>query len=147
PGADESFSVVEFGKDLGAKIDSSVAGSLNDRRKVWKGRVPDVVDLDLDKVLSHSNSQLQKRVAGAPLVVVRSVEIDAMGEGGNTFLARQVMDTAINNVARAIKRLASMGISKFVVAADHGHLFIHERDESERIDKPGGDQASLHRRC
>lgn len=147
PGADESFSVVEFGKDLGAKIDSSVAGSLNDRRKVWKGRVPDVVDLDLDKVLSHSNSQLQKRVVGAPLVVVRSVEIDAMGEGGNTFLARQVMDTAINNVARAIKRLASMGISKFVVAADHGHLFIHERDESERIDKPGGDQASLHRRC
>ncbi len=147
PGAEESFSVVECGKDLGGKIESSVSGSLNDRRKVWKGRVPDVVDLELDKVLSHSNSQLQKRVTGAPLVVVRSVEIDAMGEGGNTFLARQVMDTAINNVARAIKRLASMGISKFVVAADHGHLFIHERDESERIDKPGGDQVSLHRRC
>ena len=147
PGAEESFSVVECGKDLGAKIDSSVAGTLNDRRKAWKGRVPDVVDLDLDKVLSHSNSQLQKRIAGAPLVLVRSVEIDTMGEGGNTFLARQVMDTAINNVARAIKRLCSMGISKFVVAADHGHLFIHERDESERIDKPGGEQVSLHRRC
>lgn len=147
PGAEESFSVVECGKDLGAKIDSSVAGTLNDRRKAWKGRVPDVVDLDLDKVLSHSNSQLQKRIAGAPLVLVRSVEIDTMGEGGNTFLARQVMDTAINNVARAIKRLSSMGIAKFVVAADHGHLFIHERDESERIDRPGGEEVSLHRRC
>ncbi|MEX1027999.1 MAG: PglZ domain-containing protein [Candidatus Paceibacterota bacterium] len=147
PGADESFSVVECGKDLGGKVESSVAGSLSDRRKVWKGRVPDVVDLELDKVLSHSNSQLQKRIAGAPLVLVRSLEIDAMGEGGNTFLARQVMETAINNVARAIKRLAGMGISKFVVAADHGHLFIHERDESERIEKPGGEQASLHRRC
>ncbi|QDV62036.1 PglZ domain-containing protein [Crateriforma conspicua] len=147
PGADESFSVVESGKDLGAKIENSVSGSLNDRRKVWKGRVPDVVDLELDKVLSHSPSQLKKRIAAAPLVVVRSIEIDAMGEGGNTFLARQVMDTAINNVARAIKRLSLMGISKFVVAADHGHLFIHERDESERIDKPGGEQVSLHRRC
>lgn len=147
PGAEESFSVVECGKELAGQISSSVAGSLNDRRKVWKGRVPDVVDLDLDKVLSHSNSQLQKRITGAPLVLVRSVEIDTMGEGGNTFLARQVMDTAINNVARAIKRLSSMGISKFVVAADHGHLFIHERDESERIEKPGGEQVSLHRRC
>ncbi len=57
------------------------------------------------------------------------------------------MDTAINNVARAIKRLTGMGIAKFVVAADHGHLFIHERDESERIEKPGGEQVSLHRRC
>ena len=147
PGAEEAFSVVECGKELGGKIADSAVGNLNDRRKFWKGRVPDVVDLDLDKVLSHSNAQLQKRIAGAPLLLVRSVEIDAMGEGGNTFLARQVMDTAINNVARAIKRLASLGISRFVVAADHGHLFIHERDESERIDKPGGEQASLHRRC
>ena len=147
PDAEESFSVVECGKDIGAKINASVSGSLNDRRKVWKGKVPDVVDLELDKVLSHSNSQLQKRISGAPLLLVRSVEIDAMGEGGNTFLARQVMDTAINNVARAIKRLAGMGIARFVVAADHGHLFIHERDESERIEKPGGEQVSLHRRC
>ncbi len=147
PGAEKSFSVVECGNDLGGHIADSSSGSLSDRKKFWKGRVPDVVDLDLDKVLSHSNSQLERRISGAPLVVVRSVEIDAMGEGGNTFLARQVMDTAINNVARAIKRLAAMGIAKFVVAADHGHLFIHERDESERIDKPGGDQVSLHRRC
>jgi hypothetical protein len=33
------------------------------------------------------------------------------------------------------------------VAADHGHLFIDDRDESERIEKPGGEQVSLHRRC
>jgi len=147
PGAEESFSVVACGKELGGQINDSAAGTLNDRRKFWKGRVPDVVDLELDKVLSHSNSQLQKRIAGAPLLLVRSVEIDAMGEGGNTFLARQVMDTAINNVARAIKRLAGLGFSRFVVAADHGHLFIDERDESERIEKPGGEQVSLHRRC
>ena len=147
PGADESFSAVECSKELGGRIADSTVGNLNDRRKFWKGRVPDVVDLELDKVLSHSNAQLKKSIAGAPLLLVRSVEIDVMGEGGNTFLARQVMDTAINNIARAIKRLASLGVSRFVVAADHGHLFIHERDESERIEKPGGEQVSLHRRC
>ncbi|MCB0346907.1 MAG: PglZ domain-containing protein [Bdellovibrionales bacterium] len=147
PGADQSFSVVECGRDIGVKIEGSSLGNLNDRRRKWKGRVPDMVDLELDKVLSHSTSQLKKKIANAPFLLVRSLEIDAMGEGGNTFLARQVMDTAINNVARAVKRLAGLGISKFVIAADHGHLFIHERDESERIEKPGGEQVTLHRRC
>jgi hypothetical protein len=147
PGAERSFSVVGAGKDVAARIEQSLATGLADRRKIWQGRVPDVVDLELEKVLSQSNSVLQKRIADAPLVIVRSIEIDALGEGGNTLLARQVMDTMINNVARAVKRLASMGISKFVVVADHGHLFIGERDESERIDKPGGDQVAQHRRC
>lgn len=106
-----------------------------------------MVDLELEKVLSQSNSVIQKRIAAAPLVIVRSIEIDALGEAGNTLLARQVMDTMINNVARAVKRLASMGLSKFVIAADHGHLFISERNESERIEKPGGELVAQHRRC
>ncbi|MFV2069807.1 MAG: PglZ domain-containing protein, partial [Pirellulales bacterium] len=147
PGAEESFSVVGYKGDLAAKIEGSVAGGLNDRRKMWKGRVPKIVDLELDKVLGQSSSQLEKKIADAPLILVRSVEIDAMGEGGHTLLARQVIDTTISNVARAIKRLAALGVAKFVIAADHGHLFVHERDESERIEKPGGDQVSLHRRC
>jgi len=132
---------------LAARIDDSVVADMNARRKIWKGRVPQLVDIELDKVLSHSTSHLQKRIADAPLLLVRSVEIDAMGEGGNTLLARQVIDTAIGNVARAIKRLARLGIAKFVVAADHGHLFALERDESQRIDAPGGEQVDLHRRC
>ncbi|MDA1052169.1 MAG: PglZ domain-containing protein [Planctomycetota bacterium] len=147
PGAEQSFSVVPHKHDLAAKIEGSITGGLAERKKNWKGCVPQVVDLELDKVLSQSNAQLEKKIADAPLILVRSVEIDAMGEGGNTLLARQVLDTAISNVARAIKRLAAVGVAKFVVAADHGHLFVQERDESERIEKPGGDQVSLHRRC
>ncbi len=147
PHAEQSFSVVERRGELAARIEDSIAGGLNDRRKIWKGRVPKLVDLELDKVLSQSTSKLEKKIADAPLIVVRSIEIDAMGESGRTFLARQVIDTAISNVARAIKRLAGLGVAKFVVAADHGHLFIHERDESQRIENPGGDEVCLHRRC
>lgn len=147
PGAEAAFSVVPSARDIGGKVGNSVAGNLSERKRIWQGRVPDVVDLELDKVLSPSNSDLKKRISGAPLVLVRSVEIDSMGEGGNTFLARQVMDTAINNVARAVRRLAGLGISRFVITADHGHLFVQERDESERIDKPGGEQVAMHRRC
>ena len=147
PGAEQSFSVVDKQGSLAARIEDSTLCNLNDRRKAWKGKVPNIVDLELDKVLSQSSARLENKIADAPLVIVRSLDIDSMGEGGNTFLARQVLDTAISNVARAIKRLANMGISKFVVAADHGHLFVQERDESQRIDKPGGDEVCLHRRC
>ena len=58
------------------------------------------------------------------------------------------MDTVIDNLARAIRKLATAGIEHAVVSADHGHLFFAEgRDESMRTDAPGGDTVELHRRC
>ena len=49
------------------------------------------------------------------------------------------MDTVIDNIARAIRKLAAAGVGYAVVAADHGHLFFAtDRDESMRTDPPGG---------
>jgi hypothetical protein len=80
--------------------------------------------------------------------MVRSQEIDHAGETGFTFQVRQVMDTVIDNLARAIRKLAAAGVEHAVVAADHGHLFFSsDRDESMRISSPGGDEVDLHRRC
>jgi hypothetical protein len=57
------------------------------------------------------------------------------------------MDSVIGNLARAIGKLAKMGVERAVVSADHGHLFASDRDESMRIDAPGGVTVDLHRRC
>ena len=58
------------------------------------------------------------------------------------------MDTVIDNLARAIRKLAAAGVEHSVVSADHGHLFFpSDRDESMRTDAPGGNQVELHRRC
>jgi hypothetical protein len=58
------------------------------------------------------------------------------------------MDTVIDNLARALRKLAAAGIEHAVVSADHGHLFFaNDRDESMRTDVPGGDTVELHRRC
>ena len=103
PGADQSFSVVQIVKDIAGKIESSQVGDLKDRRRYWRGRVPDIVDLELEKVLGHKERDLARKIAGAPLLLVRSLEIDALGENVSSALARQVMETAVNNVARAIK--------------------------------------------
>jgi hypothetical protein len=148
PGASGSFSVVEQGGTLGARIEESFLPDLAARKKLAAARVPKLVDLSLDELLSLAPSKLAKRLEGAQVVVVRSQEIDHAGETGFTFQARQVMDTVIDNLARAMRKLAAAGVENAVVSADHGHLFFAtERDESMRIDAPGGKTIDLHRRC
>ena len=148
PGASSSFSVVEQGGKLGARIEDAFLPDLASRKKFAAARVPKLVDLALDELLSLQPSRLTKKLDGAQVVVIRSQEIDHAGETGFTFQARQVMDTVIDNLARAIRKLAAAGVEHAVVSADHGHLFFaSDRDESMRTDAPGGDTVELHRRC
>ncbi len=148
PGASGSFAVIEQANKLGARIEESFLPDLSARKKFAAARVPKLVDVALDELLSLQPSKLSKKVDGAQVVVVRSQEIDHAGETGFTFQARQVMDTVIDNLCRAIRKLAAAGIEHAVVSADHGHLFFAtDRDESMRTDAPGGDTVELHRRC
>lgn len=148
PGASASFSVVEDKTKLGVRIDDSFLPDLGARKKFAAGRVPKLVDLALDELLSLQPSRLAKKIEGAQVVIVRSQEIDHAGETGFTFQARQVMDTVIDNLARALGKLAKAGIEHAVVSADHGHLFFaNDRDDSMRTDAPGGNTVELHRRC
>jgi hypothetical protein len=148
PGASSSFSVVEQAGTLGAKIDDVFLPDLAARKKFAASRVPKLADIALDELLSLQPSRLAKKIEGARVIIVRSQEIDHAGEHGFTFQARQVMDTVIDNLARAIRKLAAAGVEHSVLTADHGHLFFpSDRDESMRIDAPGGDEIDLHRRC
>jgi hypothetical protein len=148
PGASSSFSVVEQAGTLGAKIDDAFLPDLAARKKFAASRVPRLADIALDELLSLQPSRLAKKIEGAQVIIVRSQEIDHAGERGFTFQARQVMDTVIDNLARAIRKLAAAGVEQCVLTADHGHLFFpSDRDESMRIDAPRGDEIDLHRRC
>lgn len=148
PGASASFTIAERAGKLGARIDDSFLPDLAARKKLAAVRVPKLADVGLDELLSLQPSKLARKVDGAPVIVVRSQEIDHAGEAGFTFHARQAMDSVIDNIARAIRKLAAAGVEHCVVAADHGHLFLpSDRDESMRIDAPGGQTIDLHRRC
>jgi hypothetical protein len=81
--------------------------------------VPDVVELTLGKLLASTPSKLAKDVGKASLVVVRSQEIDFVGEMDSDLLARQVMDTVLGNLARAVRKLAAAGVGCFILTADH----------------------------
>lgn len=148
PGAVGSYSVVEQHGKLGARIEDVFLPDLASRKKFAAARIPKLVDVALNELLSLQPSKLSKKLDGAQVVVVRSQEIDHAGETGFTFQARQIMDNVIDNLARAIRKLAAVNIEHAVITADHGHLFFaSDRDESMRTDAPGGYTVELHRRC
>lgn len=148
PGASTSFDLAVEKDRLGGRVDGSFLPDLAARKKHAAARIPKLVDLSLDELLSLSPSKLQKKVGEAQVVLVRSQEIDHAGETGFTHQARQVMESVIDNLVRAISKLARAGIEHAVISADHGHLFFaDDRDESMRTDAPGGGQVELHRRC
>jgi hypothetical protein len=148
PGASSSFRVIERSGKLGVEIDETFLPDLAARKKHAAARIPKLVDLSLDELLSLQPSKLNKRLKEAQIILVRSQEIDHAGEAGFTYQARQVMDTVIDNLARAVRKLAAAGVQESVITADHGHLFFAgDRDESMRIENPGGDEVEIHRRC
>jgi hypothetical protein len=147
PGASASFDLLDAKGKLASRIEDSVMPGLNERLKFLKAKVPGGVDMTLGSLLGRKPSQLAKDIAKAPLVVVRSQEIDFIGEMDGDLLARQVMESTIGNLARAVKKLAAAGVVNFVLSADHGHQFSVRKDDDMKTDNPGGDTLELHRRC
>lgn len=147
PGASTSFTVIEEKKKLAARVEQTVMPGLAERLKFLKAKIPDVVDLTLEKVLSTSAAKLKATVGDSSLVLVRSQEIDLVGELDDGGLARHVMDSVIGNIARAARKLAVVGVESFVVTADHGYQLALRKEEDMHIDAPGGDTVELHRRC
>lgn len=147
PGASADFSVVDGGGKLCARVDGAVLGDLEGRVRYFKSRVPEMIDLTLAKVLDTRPKRLQSSVRPASLVLVRSQEIDAVGEMDDSLIARQIMDTLLGNIAHAVRKLASAGVEAFVITADHGHQFASRMEEDMRTDSPGGETVELHRRC
>ena len=136
PGASASFSVVEQMGKLAASIEGATMSGLAERLKFLKAKVPDAMDIPLGKLLGTSPSQLSKSIGDASLVVVRSQEIDALGESVDELTARAAMEGVIGNVARAIRKLASAGIEHFVVTADHGHQFSIRKHDDMKTEQP-----------
>ena len=147
PGAAADFCIIESGGQLAARLEGTAVRNWSERWKQWKACVPGIRDLVLSKVLDFNANQLGKAIAGAPVILVRSQEIDLAGEADGGMVAHHVMASIVGNLARAIRKLAKAGVTRFVVAADHGHLFALSKEDDMKTEAPGGDTVMLHRRC
>ena len=146
PGAASTFRLGTAGRDLAPHVGDTPLPGLPARQKLLRARVPDAVDYTLDDLLAQPAKRLRAAVEGAPLVVVRSQEIDESGEGGSP-LARHVMETVVSNLVRAARRLAEAGVGRFVVVADHGHIFAARKGGDMSLEAPGGETVKVGRRC
>lgn len=147
PGAESVFNVIESNGKLSAQIEESQLPDVSARLKLFKTRVPDMVEMQLEKLLQMSSKKLQESISETSLLLVRSQEIDTLGEMGGGLIARQLMDNMVGNVARAVRKIADCGITRFVITADHGHLFTRKKEDAFKTDPPGGKTVELHRRC
>ena len=75
-----------------------------------------------------------------------SQEIDDLCEGDNIPLARRIMDSILNDLRRAFRKFAELGVKHIIVAADHGFIFGDELGSDMKVDPPGGETVDLHRR-
>jgi hypothetical protein len=146
PGASGSFGVGVHGGELAAFIDGIPLTKLEDRRGYLRGRVPGVKDIELGKLRRMTVAAVEQAFGDAPLVVVRSQDIDLIGETDGGELARAVMGTVVGNLANAVRKLAQAGIEHFVITADHGHQFSLRKGADMTTANPGGQKVELHRR-
>lgn len=147
PGASASFSIGEQNGRLAPEISGAVLLDQPARKRFLTGKIPGIEDITLDRLLGLTGRQLSKHIENVQMLIVRSQEIDLAGEEAATGQARSAMGGIVDNLGRAIRKLAAAGMDRSVVVADHGHLFAsYEREESMRVDPSGGTPIELHRR-
>lgn len=147
PGAEE-------GLDIELRDDNRLVVSINGQDvmtpadRVARLRAADgrVTDLRLDDIVRFSERELTDQLEGADLVLVRSQEIDEQGETGKLNVGLSGFDATVQQLSRAVARLARHGVTKFAISSDHGFLAL-TRDVGEHmiIPKPGT-KGSIHRR-
>lgn len=147
PGADGVYSLVEDKGELAPSIGGHILHNSGERMAFIREAYGDRFrEFPLGELLSMSQKKLQSSTGEADLVVVRTQEIDALGEGPSLYLARKLMSDIIGDIRTATDRLAGMGFRTFVYVADHGHVLLPEVAPGSVAQPPPGDWKMKTRR-
>jgi len=147
PGADGTFKLVRKGDSLVPSVaDTPLPGS-KERMGFLRDRYGDrFAELTLGDVLSFKEKKLSQKIGSAELLVVRTQEIDNLGETTNLYHAHKHMSGILGELLTATNRLAKAGFGTFVYAADHGHVLLPEVAPGDVLQKPPGEWMAEKRR-
>lgn len=148
PGAAGALRATKKGDDLVPTIAGRVIETSSERMAWIRERLGDqFVDVTLDEVVDASQRRrLAQRIANARLVVVKTQDIDELGEG-QLLRARRHMSEVPGDLLIALQALAGLGIERAVLAADHGHVLMPEVLPGDRVSEPPGEWLKSKRRC
>jgi len=148
PGAEDGIELKQAGNKVRPVVAGRDLGGIVARRSLYQEAYGDrFLDLPLDRCLTTRQTSLNKAVARADLVLVRSQEIDAAGEIDNLAFARSVVGQMVASLQQAIQRLSRAGVKLFVITADHGFLLRPDVEDAMKLDLPSGEHIESHRRC
>ncbi|SMP42817.1 PglZ domain-containing protein [Desulfonatronum zhilinae] len=147
PGAEHGLQVTLAKGRLSVLVEGRAVGDRRNRLAWLDEQVSGKVEaLRLADVL-RIGAKRKKELKAADLIVVTSQEIDFLGEEGEGHLeTRRWMDDILEQLRRSIRILARLGVERFILAADHGHLFTDRFDPGMFMDSPGGNVTELHPR-
>jgi hypothetical protein len=148
PGADQSFAIDENGGSLTVTVGGVGVVTVDDRRKLLRGALGDIADLELGKCVQLGEQALRKEMEGAKAVLVRSTEFDVHGEAGLLSAAWTGFADTQATLPRVVAKLAKAGVRRVVISADHGFIALSRRlGDAYKIDAPKGGSGELHRRA
>lgn len=148
PGSDGNVTLVEDGDDLTPAVGGRLLRGSADRMALLRERWGDRFrDLPLSDLLSWQQKRLEGAIGSADFVVVRSQEIDAFGEGPSLYHARKYITAILGELRAGTERLAALGFTTFVYAADHGHVLLPEVAPGDVVAAPPGTWKKAKRRC
>jgi len=148
PGADQSFAISENAGSLVVTVAGVAVATVEDRRKLLRGAVGDIADLELGKCVQLGEQALRKEIEGTKAVLVRSTEFDVHGEAGLLSAAWTGFADTQATLPRVVAKLAKAGVRRVVITADHGFISLSRRlGDAYKIDAPKGGSGELHRRA
>ncbi len=148
PGSDQGFYIDEHGGTLTVNVAGTIVANVDDRRKLLRGALGEVADLELGKCVQLGEQALRKEIEGAKAVLVRSTEFDVHGESGLLSAAWTGFADTQGTLPRVVAKLAKAGVRRVVITADHGFISLSRRlGDAYKIDAPKGGSGDLHRRA
>ncbi|NIM12894.1 MAG: PglZ domain-containing protein [Candidatus Aminicenantes bacterium] len=148
PGAEDGMGLVEIkGGKIAPVIDNVTLRDRQARVKYFQEKIAKISDICKLNELIKPSPKRKQSLKEADIVLVTSREIDRRGEESDgEEEVRIYMDEVLDKLRKGIRRLAAMGITHIIIAADHGHLFQENIESGMHMDPPGGETTVLHRR-
>lgn len=147
PHADRDLDVTEAEGQTQVRINGEVFDTARDRVKY----ITDVAGVRSEDValedLIRDPASVRERLEDAQFVLVRSQEIDELGETGSLGTAHDMMTRLLEHIEKAVVQLSKAGIDQVVIGADHGYLLLESLPDARKLDPPGGQCLELHRRA
>ncbi len=147
PDADGMLRLVEKDGGLVPAIGARLLKTSSDRMKLLSDTYGDrFFETTMDDLLG-SFKKVSKKLQNKDLLVVRTPDPDAIGENLGQWRARRYLSDVIGDIAAAVKSLVSVGFTRVLISADHGHVMLPEIPAGDVVQSLPGGWLENKRRC